>query len=209
MRSTRRSGGKEPGNQRRERDVIQFARNQLRDREGANMAAQHRLLLASITAMAVLMITSCSSEPNPASTSMLSERGATTVAPNTPSTAGVGVPPPEPEGGEFMQLEPTELQPGETFVAHFADSNGRGGCFLLFPWDGSGWGEPEYQLISDANTGRPLAVLIDENHGCDDYGVEGPGPDGFLLPDDINEGPWRICTENAADKACAQLTVRR
>lgn len=209
MRSVRRSGGKEPGNQRPKGDVIQFAPNQLRDREGAKMAAQHRLLLAAITALAVLMITSCSSESNPASTSTLSEGEATTIAPNTPIPTGVGVPPPEPEGGKFMRLEPTELHPGETFVAHFADSNRRGGCFLLLPWDGSGWGEPEYQLISDANTGRPLAFPIDESNGCEDYGVEGPGPDGFVLPDGINEGPWRICTENAADAACAQFTVRR
>lgn len=109
---------------------------------------------------------------------------------------------------EVIGLDPLNPSPGESFTASFRSGNIRGGYFNLFRWDGSDWGAPLYQLESDANGGVPSAIRIRDGVGGDDYDVQGPGPDGLVLPDDLIDGFWRICTANALDEACAQFEVR-
>lgn len=42
-----------------------------------------------------------------------------------------------------------------------------------------------------------------------DYGVGGAGPDGLIMPDDIEAGLWRLCTANALNDVCVRLTVEQ
>lgn len=116
-------------------------------------------------------------------------------------------PPPAETGAELIALDPSSPQPGEPFAVSFDASNSRGGYFFLYRWDGADWGEPLYLLQSDAGGRTPSASLIGEGSDIDDYGIEGPGPDGLVAPDDMARGFWRLCTANAADDACAQFEV--
>ncbi len=116
-------------------------------------------------------------------------------------------PPSEDDSVETMVLDPVNPSVGGAFTAEFSADNLRGGYFHLFRWDGSTWGPPRYQLESDANGGEPTAISATDGLEVDDYGVEGRGPDRLVMPDDLAEGFWRICTANALDLACAQFTV--
>ncbi len=114
-------------------------------------------------------------------------------------------PPPEPTEASFM-LEPLNPEPGATFEASFDPSNSRGGYFTLSRWDGEEWAAPAFLLESDVNR-PPSATRIPGEFGVDDYGAGGPGPDGLVMPDEIEDGRWRLCTANAFDHVCTQITV--
>lgn len=131
-----------------------------------------------------------------------------TTSTGVPAEEPPQVPAPPPETGDFMALDGPAPLPGEQFWVIFDESNRRGGAFVLQPWTGDTWAEPVYLLISDANGSPPTATRITPtNYGWEDWGNGGRGPDGFLLPDDIEPGTWRLCTANAADEACMQLAV--
>ncbi len=72
------------------------------------------------------------------------------------------------------------------------------------------WGEPLFVLRSDAGGRVASADPLSgggEGGSIEDYGIDGPGPDRLLAPDDMPDGYWRICTANAADHACMQYQV--
>jgi hypothetical protein len=117
--------------------------------------------------------------------------------------------PPPPESSPFsFELVPANPQPGEGFEALFDPSNSRGGFFELSRWDGSTWLEPEFLLESDARRGPPTATRLtkDEDWAVLDYGVDGPGPDGLVMPEEIEEGIWRLCIAGSG-RRCVQLIV--
>jgi len=117
-------------------------------------------------------------------------------------------PPAELEARSFV-LSPNDPQPGDVFEATFDPANSRGGYFVLSQWDGTGWDEPTFLLESDVNRPTPTALEISGEFGVNDYGAEGPGPDGLIMPDQIDNGLWRLCTANARDHVCAQLTINQ
>lgn len=116
-------------------------------------------------------------------------------------------PPPPEEATATFQLTPANPQPGESFTASFNPSNSRGGYFTLQLWNGNAWETALFLLESDVNGGQSHVERIQEGTGVDDYGIEGPGPDGLLMPADLDQGHWRLCTENALDHVCAQVLV--
>ena len=111
-------------------------------------------------------------------------------------------------GVNAMELSPSNPQPGDTFAATFEPDNQRGGYFTLEQRSGSEWSTPAFLLESDANGGPPTWQSTDGGFGMDDYGVGGAGPDALVMPDDLNAGVWRLCTANARDTACVELTGR-
>lgn len=116
-------------------------------------------------------------------------------------------PEPEPDSATFT-LDPANPGPGQLFAATFSPGNERGGYFFLSRWTGRSWAEPGYLLESDANSdGRPFVESDPTRFGMNDYGVSGPGPDGLVMPDDLDRGIWRLCTANAADDVCVQILV--
>lgn len=114
--------------------------------------------------------------------------------------------PPDSVFGTF-ELSPPDPQAGETFAATFDPENVRGGYFTLEQWSGSEWLPPAFLLESDANGGPPTWAAIDGEFATLDYGVGGAGPDGLVMPDDIETGLWRLCTANGLNDVCAQLTI--
>lgn len=98
-------------------------------------------------------------------------------------------PPPDSVLGTF-ELSPPNPQAGETFAATFDPENVRGGYFTLEQWSGSEWLSPAFVLESDANGGPPTWATIDGEFATLDYAVGGAGPDGLVMPDDIETGLW-------------------
>ena len=129
--------------------------------------------------------------------------------PTTVAEAAVSeqAPPTDPGIGTF-ELSPSNPQPGETFEAAFDPDNQRGGYFTLEQWSGSEWLAPAFLLESDANGRAPTWSIFGELDTAD-YGIDGPGPDGLVMPDDVGAGTWRVCTANALDDVCAQLTIEQ
>lgn len=121
-------------------------------------------------------------------------------------TAAVPPPPPESAIATFA-LTPENPAAGETFAATFSQDHDRGGFFLLSLWNGQAWDDPAFLLESDANQGSPTVEVISDEFGWEDYGISGPGPDGLVMPDELTDGYWRLCTANARDDACTQLDV--
>lgn len=107
----------------------------------------------------------------------------------------------------FFRLDPLQPLPGEAFTATFDAENNRDGFFVLTRWEGTGWSAPQFGLESDANAIASVVALGGRGFGGDDYGVPGPGPDGLLLPADMDPGRWRLCTANTAVQICTQFTV--
>lgn len=126
------------------------------------------------------------------------------------NAAGPVEAPPAEDGEEPMTLDPANPLPGEPFSASFDPSNSRGGFFFLYHWNGESWGDPRYLLESSASRPAPRVEPLGQGReeiNMEDYGIEGPGPDHLLAPDDLTDGHWRVCTANARDHACAQFQV--
>ena len=132
--------------------------------------------------------------------------GCTSSDQDSDAASGQNPPPPE-KGAELMVLDPANPGAGSRFLVTFDEDNLRGGYFYLHRWDGEAWSEPIYLLQSDAGNRVATVTRMAEGVGVDDYGIEGPGPDGLRAPDDLDDGYWRLCTANALDEACAQFTV--
>lgn len=112
---------------------------------------------------------------------------------------------PPPELGAIITLASEDLRPGDKVSATFPASDLRGGFFYLYAWHDGEWTGPRFLLESDANGSAPRVVPMDQ--GMEDYGIDGPGPDGLILPSDIAPGNWRICTANSREDICGQFTV--
>lgn len=132
-----------------------------------------------------------------------------TAGPSVDSVSQAGpddTPPPEPVGASFT-LEPTNPESGAAFAALFDPDENRGGFFLLSKWEGGRWAEPAFLLESDVNQPAPSATPISGEYETDDYDAVGRGPDGLVMPDEIDNGQWRLCTANALNQLCTQLVV--
>lgn len=90
---------------------------------------------------------------------------------------------PPPELGAIITLASEDLRPGDKVSPTFPASDLRGGFFYLYAWHDGEWTGPRFLLESDANGSAPRVVPMDQ--GMEDYGIDGPGPDGLILPSDI------------------------
>ena len=93
----------------------------------------------------------------------------------------------------------------------FPPDSTRGIAFSLSEWDGEAW-TPVFYLTSDwgmpgSHTPTWWSVEDNDDRGWEDIGVSGVGPDRVVLPDVATAGEYLLCTANAADEACAKLTV--
>lgn len=136
-------------------------------------------------------------------------RANTVVLSRDPATPEVSaeLPPTQDSDIGTFELSPANPQPGEAFEATFDLDNERGGYFTLEQWSGSEWLPAAFLLESDAFGRSATWTSVEGEFGVDAYGIEGAGPDGLVMPDDIDAGIWRLCTANAPVEACAQVTV--
>jgi hypothetical protein len=75
---------------------------------------------------------------------------------------------------------------------------------------GDTWSTTHFLTSStDGYRGTPTAVPVDAAEGLawEDIGIVGPGPDRLVLPGDATVGGSRICTANAVENFCAEITV--
>lgn len=119
--------------------------------------------------------------------------------------------PPEPDPSmrpDLLVVEPPVAGPGTEVALRFPQETSRGIAFQLDRRTADGW-ETTHWMSSDANGEQYQDTVAagTEGYGVIDVGVGGPGPDGVVLPDDVEPGEYRICTANAGDEFCALLEV--
>lgn len=111
---------------------------------------------------------------------------------------------------ELMVIEPPSAAAGSTVEVRYPDETGRGVAFTLERAHENDW-VLEYYLTSGVDgygDGTPHWVPWDaDDHGWDDIGIGGPGPDLIAIPPTAEPGNYRICTANAGDNFCSELNV--
>lgn len=124
-------------------------------------------------------------------------------------TGSNGAPPPPETSLTAVRVEPNPLRPGAEFDAFYDPSVNRGVAANLHYWESGEWSGAVFLLSSDGATGGPSAVRIAEfpDLGVDGVGMGGPGPDRYVLPDEISPGHWRLCLVNVSEEVCGQLEV--
>lgn len=162
--------------------------------------------------VAGLVVTACGSTepagdgpPSPSPT-------ASTAVPSTTEMPGTGAPydPSADVRPELMTVTPHEVAPGATIELMFPAETSRGVAYVLERAAGDLWSTTHFLTSSTSGYGgQPTAVSVDsaEGYGWDDIGIGGPGPDRLVTPDDADPGAYRICTANALENFCAEITV--
>ena len=125
---------------------------------------------------------------------------------STTGSSGLADPEPEEPGESGISVAPRSAHPGQELALSFPPENQRGGYYYLSSWNGETWNEPLYQLESDGTRDTPGHVTVNPTVTRQSYGVEGPGPDHVVLPDDVVPGPWRLCMTDPP-YACVQVIV--
>lgn len=110
---------------------------------------------------------------------------------------------------DLLEVRPDVAAAGEHVELLFPEETVRGVGYVLErrngdTWDwkyglastGGGGGEPTWWSASDS-----------DRYPVPDIGVMGPGPDLVTIPDSAEPGDYRLCTSNAGDNFCAQVTV--
>lgn len=110
-----------------------------------------------------------------------------------------------------MTITPASAEPAQEVELTFPGTSERGIAFSLSQWSDGDW-EVSYYLTSD--WGKPgehqptwWPVEDNENRGWEQVGISGAGPDRLLIPDTAASGDYLLCTANALDEACAQITI--
>ena len=109
-----------------------------------------------------------------------------------------------------MTVAPSDPEPGEQVELTFPQETERGVAYVLERAFGDRWSTTHFLTSStDGYGGSPGAWAVDaaEGHGWEDIGIAGPGPDLIVIPVDASTGAYRICTANAHENICAEVTV--
>ncbi|MFN2344419.1 MAG: hypothetical protein ABR616_01720 [Dermatophilaceae bacterium] len=112
--------------------------------------------------------------------------------------------------GDRMVAEPSTMQPGSLIELSFPEETGRGLGFVLEEEVDGGWALRYFltSAVSDGGPNEPSWVPAEDGEaGWDDVGINGPGPDVIEIPDTATAGAYRVCTANARENYCAQLSV--
>ncbi len=107
-----------------------------------------------------------------------------------------------------MVIEPPNARPGDVVLLNFPELTARGVCFVLERVDGDGWAWTHFLVSVDLADSelRPWYDRDDE-YGCIDVRIDGPGPDRILLPTNAETGDYRICTANTLANFCSRLEI--
>ena len=110
-----------------------------------------------------------------------------------------------------MAIAPASARPAQEVELRFPGDSERGIAFSLSQWRDGDW-EVAYFLTSD--WGEPgdhspgwWPVKDSEDRGWEQLAITGAGPDRVLVPDTAAPGDYLLCTANALDEACAQITI--
>jgi hypothetical protein len=107
-----------------------------------------------------------------------------------------------------MVIDPSNARPGDVVELNFPQLTARGVCFVLERLDGDDW-EWTHFLISGDSAEPRLQPWYDrdEEWGCIDIRIDGPGPDGVTLPANAEPGDYRFCTANAITNFCSRVEI--
>lgn len=111
---------------------------------------------------------------------------------------------------ELMTITPSDAAPGDRIELTFPAETMRGVAYVLERAAGAGWTTTHFLTASAAGyDGEPswVAAGDPDGYGWEDIGIAGPGPDVLTIPDDAGGGAYRICTANAVENFCAEITV--
>jgi hypothetical protein len=109
-----------------------------------------------------------------------------------------------------MTVTPGEAAPGDQVELTYPGETMRGVAFVLELAVGESWSTTHFLTSSTDGYGdTPTAVRVDatEDFAWEDIGIVGPGPDRLVVPGDATAGSSRICTANALENFCAEITV--
>ncbi len=147
--------------------------------------------------------------PPPSSTA---QSTASSVSPSTTEVIGTSAPY-DPEASvrpDLMTITPDEAAPGDRVELTFPAETMRGVAYVLERPAGDSWSTTHFLTSSTAGYGGgPGWVAVDDpaGYGWEDIGIGGPGPDVLTIPDDALGGAYRICTANALENFCGEITV--
>ena len=160
-----------------------------------------------------LALTACG-EPEPAGGPLPPSSTGSSIAPVPTSEAvpGTGEPydPAASVRPELMTVTPDVAAPGDHVELTFPEQTERGVAFVLERAAGESWSTTHFLTSStDGYGSAPTAVSVDaaEGYAWEDIGIGGPGPDRLVIPTDAVPGPYRICTANALENFCGEITV--
>ncbi len=113
---------------------------------------------------------------------------------------------------DLIELAPSPASPGQQIEVRFPEETPRGVPWVMEEQDGDTWqarwfltattegdhagGAPSWQSAADA-----------EDYAWPDIGINGPGPDSLLIPDEATPGAYRLCTVNSGPNICALLEI--
>ena len=113
-----------------------------------------------------------------------------------------------PASDDLLSVSPSVVEAGGKCYVMFPDGQSRRGYFWLSRWAGAGWEEPSYLLQSRGREPQ-VTKLEGQRVLIHDYGVSGPQPDDVVLPSELIDGWWRLCSVDLKMERCARLRVRR
>lgn len=173
-----------------------------------------------VAALVGLALTGCGAAepvgdemPAPSSTAVSTTSPNSDPSTSDPSTTETPGAPYDPEAGirpDLMVVTPNEVAPGDRVDLTFPAETMRGVAYVLERSTGEGWSTTHFLTSStDGYGGSPSWVSADDpaGYGWDDIGIAGPGPDELAIPDDATPGAYRICTANALENFCAEITL--
>lgn len=171
----------------------------------------------AVVGLVALALTACG-EPEPAGGALPPPSDVTNPV-TSPVTTDPAPPPSDGYDGPYdptaemrpdlMVIEPNPVDAGATVSVTFPEGWSRGVAYVLeVHIDGEWYPTHFLTAATDGYDGGPGWVAVGtEGYGWVDIGIEGPGPDMLIVPDSASAGDYRICTANAVQNICAQLTI--
>jgi hypothetical protein len=158
-------------------------------------------MLAAVSCAAAACGSSSASNSATTTPSPIAEASSTPTTATSSSTTDT--PTQAATGDELFSVEGT-LNPGERFgVSFFGPLRTlRGGYLLLQTTDG----EHVALLRGDGNADIPMGYDLDLNAEILDDGISG-NTSTFILPPELNEGTYTLCTANSLPNGCVDVVV--
>lgn len=103
-----------------------------------------------------------------------------------------------------VEAEPSEVVPGGEVELVFPEETGRGHAYTLERLVDGQW-DYRWVLTSDRSTVYGPARVPDDQVDWDDIAVTDRGPDTVQLPEELEPGEYRLCTEAA--QVCVELSI--
>jgi len=106
----------------------------------------------------------------------------------------------------------TTVQAGEILTLTFPTNVTRGAAYYLSAWNGDGWDEPAFLLISNGGGEAhcPSCPTYSDRHEpwvVRPIALNGPGPEQVLIPETASPGSHRLCAIDVNPPLCVEFEV--